>query len=228
MPSRAAAHSTPKRLRWRFRIAAAGLVLLAILAALPELVRTPPVRRWLLARINQALAPGRLEVSQFRASWLGPTILEKVHLFDARNRQVAEVPRASWDSSVLRILLDRPRLGTLTLVQAKLDLERRPDGVIDLVEALGSVLDGPEATDLTVRIERGSLRFQAPGIIDPIVARWFDLTLHRPPAPRGDHLERGPDQRRRRILLGRGAVRRPDRRPRRQGSRRGLARRAGG
>ena len=47
-----------KRRRWWIVAAAAPIVVVGLVAALPWLLGTPPVRRWLLSRADRALAPG--------------------------------------------------------------------------------------------------------------------------------------------------------------------------
>ncbi|MBX6315451.1 MAG: hypothetical protein IRY99_21445, partial [Isosphaeraceae bacterium] len=180
--------SRPRRQRrWRLvRVTLAFLVLTAIIAvaALPWALNTQRARVWLLARANRVLAPGKLEVASFRFSWFGPTEMTGFAIRDPQGDRVVAAPRALWDRDLGRILFDRPRYGTLTLEGATLDVERLPDGSIDLYEALRPILTGTPATDLTILIARGTLRLRGSGLARPVSADAADLAIRRPPAPR--------------------------------------------
>ncbi len=171
-----------RRRRWKVAAALLG-VLVASIAAFPWIAGTRPIRNWLLTRANRALAPGGLDASRFRFSWFGPTVIEGFGLRNARGHRILQTSRAVWDRNLFLVLFDRPRYGTLRLEDARLDIERLPDGKIDLAETLRPVLDGPEATDLTIEIARGTFRLRGKGLVEPVQARDFTLHVHRPPSP---------------------------------------------
>src|SRR4051812_16270601 len=59
---------------WRSKVLAGGvLTLLAVIAAIPWALATPPGQRWLLAQANRKLAPGRVAWESLHVSWFGPT-----------------------------------------------------------------------------------------------------------------------------------------------------------
>jgi hypothetical protein len=160
------------------------LVAVAAVAALPWALGTSPARRWLLARVDHVLAPGRLEVASFRFSWFGPTQMTGFVIRDHQGDRVVDAPRATWDRSLRQILFDRPRLGTLQLRGAALDIERRADGTIDLYEALAPVLSDDPRLDLTVLVESGTLRFRDAALAAPVVAGRAEVVLKLAAAPR--------------------------------------------
>lgn len=187
--------------RWRRRRTALVLLALAVVApivALPWALGTPPARRWLLGKANRALAPGGLEVASFRFSWFGPTRLTGFALRDGRGDRVVAAPSVEWDRNLGQILFDRPRLGTLDLGAAALDVERAADGSIDLYEALRPILTGNPKTDLTILMTGGTFRLQGPGLSRPVRAEHADLWLWIPAAPQAvawslELAARGPD-----------------------------------
>ncbi len=183
MTKPAPTRSRRRRRRWMMLLAALAIVPAVVLAALPWALSTAAARRRLLARANRALAPGRLELASLRFSWFGPTRMSGFVLRDPQGDRVVESPRATWDRNLRQILLDRPRLGTLTLDRARLDVERRDDGSIDLYEALKPVLGRDPETDLKVVVDRGSLRFRAAGQPVPVTADDVALSLAIPAAP---------------------------------------------
>jgi len=152
-------------------------------AAAPRLLSTPPARRWLLARANATLAPGKVEFATFRTAWAGPTVMTGFRLIDPEGDRVVDSPRATWDRGLWRILTDRPRYGTLALGRAALDIERHPDGRVDLYEALRPILKANRQFALAIRIEGGTLRVRAPGLVAPVAADRADITLNIPAAP---------------------------------------------
>ena len=171
----------PRR-RWKM---AAGfiIVVVAVVAAIPYALGTSAARRVLLGRVNRILAPGGLEIASFRLSWFRPTRMTGVVLRDHQGESVLSAPLATWDRNLWQILL-QPRRGTLVLDQAKLDVERRADGTMDIVDALRPILSKDPRSDLHIQVRRGSLRFRDRGLHEPLTAEPFDATLVIPPAPR--------------------------------------------
>ncbi len=170
--------------RWRQVLGASMALALALLAAVPWLLGTAPARSRVAARINAALAPGRLEFAALRLSWFGPTRLTEVALLDPAGRRVASVRSAKLDRSLGGLLLGARGPATLTLHGASLDVHRSAGGSIDLAEALRTIIATPDPErDLTVRIAGGSLRFADPSLAGPMAADPFDLDLRVRPAP---------------------------------------------
>jgi translocation and assembly module TamB len=175
----------PARNRRRFwRVLVVLLVLIVgVVASLPWAIGTPPGRRWVLNRADRIMAPGAFRFDTLAMSWFGPTQLTGFVLVDHQGDRVVAAPRATWDRSLWQVLFDRPRLGTLILVGAVLDVERRSDGVIDLYETIKPLLSADPRVDLTVQIKQGSLRFRSPELMRPLLAERADLTLQIPSAP---------------------------------------------
>jgi hypothetical protein len=177
----------PPRRRWRrFRLIAGSLllVLVAGILALPYGLGTPAARRWLLEQANRTLAPnGRLEVASFRFSWFGPTRMTGFTIEGADGRVLVTAPVALWDRPLGRILFDRPRLGHLVLQGYRLDVQRRADGTVDLLEALAPILTPDPQADWTISLVHGSIRVRSPGLASPLTAARGEVVIRRPPAP---------------------------------------------
>ncbi|WP_422927098.1 hypothetical protein [Singulisphaera sp. PoT] len=173
--------------RRRRRLKIAGLVfvvgLVAIAAAIPWLLGTPPVRRWLIVRANRVLAPGEIQFRSIRFSWFGPTRLAGFQIRNDRKVPVVACSTATWDRNLWQILFDRPRYGTLHLDHPDLRVERRLNGDVDLYEAIKPILSKNPKVDLHVRVIDGKLRFQDDSQATPVVAERVNLKLDIPSAP---------------------------------------------
>ena len=173
--------------RWRKALwAIAGLLVVsfaAVVVLLPAWINSTSGRKWLLQRANAVLRPGRIEFAGLRVSWWGATRLSGVTLRDPQGDAVVSCPEVAWDRSLLQILFQRPRLGTFRLDGARVDIERRDDGTIDLVEAIRPILNGTPATDWTLKMAGASLRIRDPHLATPVAAETLDLEIRRPAAP---------------------------------------------
>jgi hypothetical protein len=174
----------PRRRRWLWFIPLVAVVVAATaVAALPWWLGTASGRRWVVARANRAMAPGRLELEGLSVSWFGPTRVRGVTIRDSEGEAVVAAPEGTWDRTLGQFLFERPRLGTLTLRGVNLDVDRRPDGSIDLAEAIAGLFTGNPKGDLSIVVDRGTFRLRAPGLAEPVEAGAFDLTVKLPPSP---------------------------------------------
>jgi translocation and assembly module TamB len=176
-----------KKRRWP-KVLAGGLVLLlALVAAIPwGLSSTQAGQRWLLKEANRALAPGggRIAWTTLRLSWFGPTRLTGVVLRDAQGDPVIAAPRATLDRTLIQLLFDRPRFGTLVLQNGAVDAQQQPDGTVDLYETIKPILRFDPRTHLKVIVEKGPLRFRSAWLAEPLSAEQADVVLEIGPAPR--------------------------------------------
>src|SRR4051794_16156893 len=171
-----------KRRRWKW-LAAALLIPIAVVLAIPWGLATPPGQRWLLWRANRALKPGSITWSSLGFSWFGPTRFTGLVLRDARGDRVVQAPKATSDRTLGHLLFDQPRFGKFVLERAELDIERLPDGTIDLYETLKPIIRHDIRTDVTVMIDKGRLRFRGEGLSRPLTADRVDLTMKVGPGP---------------------------------------------
>jgi translocation and assembly module TamB len=167
-------------------LAGALVVPIALVAALPWGLATPPGQRWLIRGANRALAPGggRIAWTALRVSWFAPAQASGLVLRDAQGDAVISAPRATLDRTLGQLLFDRPRFGTLLLDRAALDIERLPDGSVDVYKAIKPVLNFDPRTQVKIVVQQGRLRFRGAPVTGPLVAEPADVTLEIGPAPR--------------------------------------------
>ena len=173
----------PPRKRRRKILLAVAVGIVALVAALPTFLESSWARRWLLEKANDSLGTGLLNIDRFRFSWFGPTHLDGLSIRGTDGEMIVSSPNTVWDRNLFQILFLRPKLGTLTLDHPVVDLERRSDGSVDIVETLRPILKGQPETDFTLHLIEGSLRLSAPVLNAPIEAKRFNLTMRRPSAP---------------------------------------------
>ncbi len=197
---------TPRKRSFARRVARAVAVLMLLLVvlvgALPWLLSTPPARRAVVAAANRYLAPSKIGVSGMSLSWAGSIRLSGLWLKDANGKTLLTARQAVLDRGLFPLALDHAKLGTLTVDGAVLDVERRADGSIDLMEALnpprpatatttakptvepGLVVTKPKpATELTVRVVRGSVTLLSPELAEPFTAGQADVEVIMAAAP---------------------------------------------
>ena len=186
-----------KRPKWRRRlgwvVSALLIAVIAAVAALPWLLGTTPVRRAILAQVNQMYAPTVIELDDLAASWTSPLQLKGVVLRDGNGKAVVTSPTATLNRSLWQLVTLAPDYGTLTLHGAYVDIERHEDGSIDLAEALGPILEGDDdeadeddggpETGFVLAIEGGSLLLKSPELAEPMTAKGLEMTLHCAPSP---------------------------------------------
>ena len=178
------ARSWLRRRRWLVVASAVAIALIVAVAALPTALSTPPARRWLLARANRALAPGSIAANALRFSWFGPTTATALVLRDQRGEVLIDADLARLGRSFAGLLLDRPRYGTLILTGARVEVDWRRDGGINLVETLRPIIRRDPETQITIRIVGGPLQIRAPRFLAaPIEAETSDFQLKVEPAP---------------------------------------------
>ena len=187
-PSRSPAPIRKKR-RLRRLLAISTLLAIGLVAALPWLLGTPPARAWLLGRVNARLAPGSVELSGLGLSWTGPIKLSGLALRDPKGKLVLAARRVTLDRGLLGLLASRPDYGTITIEGVAVDVERRADGSIDILDALASALKAdpapqgipapgpspaPSKLAAAVVLKGGTLRVVSPELVEPITAGSLD------------------------------------------------------
>ena len=193
-PSNSPAPARKKR-RLRKVLVAFGLLAIGLVAGLPRLLGTAPARSWLVGRINSRLAPGSVELEGLGLSWTGPIELSGVGLRDPKGKLVLAARRVGLGRGVLGLLASRPDYGTITIEGATVDVERRADGSIDVLDALASAfradpspqaggapvpVPGPSPTPAlskvaaSVVLKGGTLRVASPELVEPIAAGSLD------------------------------------------------------
>lgn len=185
------ATEAPRRRRWPRRLIVGAVALALLVGALPWIAGLRPVTRSILGVANGMFA-GRIELDSASFSWTGPIRFAGLRLVDPEGKVVVDAPTASLDRGLWQLAFDRPRYGTLTLEGAKLDIERRADGGIDLLDVFRAAKESPPKPDdetgdsalaVGLKVVGGSLTLRTPELSAPIVAEKADLDLVAPAAP---------------------------------------------
>lgn len=172
----------PKR-RWRRVLALLVLGPLGLVAAAPWIASTRPAKSVIVGQVNRWLAPGSVVVEDWSLGWLAPVRVDGIALLDPKGKQVvaAKVVQLEW--GLLGLITERPDLGTITVEGAKVDVERRVDGTVDVLDALATAMkpdptkpsDGRTAVKVVVK--GGTLRVVSPELAEPVVAGQLDGTF---------------------------------------------------
>jgi|GEM_PF-5619748 len=179
--------------RSRFRIlliwsaVSLGLLLcIALLAAieLPRLLESPLATRKILDVVNPLAAPGRISVDRFRFDWNGPVILEGFRLHDQDGAVVIASEEVRFSRTLWQIVKDPDDLGTLTFRKAVMDIRRESDGTINLVRALGKLIDPNAERDFAIVIADSDLTVHSPEMPEPFVSKDADVEIDLPKAPK--------------------------------------------
>jgi translocation and assembly module TamB len=153
------------------------ILLVALVVAAPTLLSTSSGRSYVLGRINNTIAPSRVELGAWSLSWNGSTRLTNFTLLDPSGKALLSAREAVLDRGVWQLLANRPDYGTLTLSGAKIDIERKGDGSIDVLESIAPLTGGDPneksnpKTAITVKIVHGTLKVRSPELTEPLVAK---------------------------------------------------------
>ena len=188
------APSKPKR-RWRRVLVLLMVGAVGLVVAAPWIASTGPVKSLAVGRINARLAPGSVVVQSWSVGWLDPIRVDGLALVDPHGKQVVKARQVRLDWGILGLLMARPDLGTITVERAVIDVERRVDGTIDVLDALASVMNpdsggadasaaaqkpnNPTGDRMAVKVvvNGGTLRATSPELAEPVVAGRIDGTL---------------------------------------------------
>ena len=173
--------------RWRRRFFLGALALAVLIAALPTLLSLGPVKALVVNRINARLAPGSIVVANWSLGWLQPIQVDGLALVDPTGKQVVAARRVGMDWGFLGLLLSQPDLGTITVDGARIDVERRVDGTIDILDAIDALTRPdpkpahPSTTSkrlaVKVVVRNATLRAVSPELTEPLEAGDLDATL---------------------------------------------------
>ena len=173
-----------------------SLLAIAVIGALPWLLSLPPGRDAVLAAVNRSIAPSRLSATGLSLSWAGSIRVSGLSLRDKAGKTLLSARLAVLDRGLLALASDHSRLGTLTVDGASIDVERRADGSIDLVDALSpprpsatpppaepaAPATAPSAIDVTLRVVRSTIKVTTPELAEPFTADQVDVEVRVPAA----------------------------------------------
>ncbi len=166
--------------RW-FLLLTFGLVFVAIalVASLPFLLETEPARQIILREANRKLAPSTVDIARFRFSWFAPTRFEKLLIKDDDGKTMVSAPNVVWKKSLAQIVSSPKGVGTIRLERPSIDIEKHPDGTINLSKTLSRA----KSKGTHIEIVDGSMKISAPELAEPIEATKVNGTIDRPSNP---------------------------------------------
>ncbi len=171
-----------------------GFAILCILgmiaiAALPWIASTPPARLAIVRAVNSALSPSTVEIKGISLAWTGSIRLQGLTLTNARGKTLIDARQAVLNRGLIALARNHSDLGTLTVDGAAVDIERKADGSIDLIDALmppKPVTTAPATSEptaastplaVTLRVVNGSLTLKSPELIEPIKAGSMEMEV---------------------------------------------------
>lgn len=162
------------------------LLCIALLAViqLPRLLETPFVTGKILDAVAPLAAPGRITVDRFRFDWNGPVIMEGFRLHDQDDTVVIASEQVQLSRTLWQIINDPDDLGTMTFRKAVMDIRRESDGTINLVRALGKLIDPNAERDFAIVIADSDLTVHSPEMPEPFVSKDADVEIDLPKAPK--------------------------------------------
>lgn len=186
----------PRRFRRLLRwVATLAILFILMLASMPTLLSTSPVRRMLVRAINTKLHPGRVSVGGLSFSWTRAVALSDVVLVDPNGKTVFTAESVRSDRGILGLAASRPDYGTILVEGATIDFERREDGSIDVLDAVGGLMQGKPGGEpgpgepsrgepgpggagaspsVIVVVKGGRVRIASPELVEPIASDAFE------------------------------------------------------
>ncbi|AMV39195.1 hypothetical protein [Planctomyces sp. SH-PL62] len=196
MQDQTVAAKPPRRLRrLLIGVALLSISFFIVLASTPTLLSTSPARGILTRQINKKLQPGRITLGGASLSWTRGLLFNDVALLDPSGKIVATAESVRTERGLLALLTSRSDYGTIWMAGATADIERRADGSVDVLDALGGLTGADEAEShagnggfqregvaagaspglaVTVMVDGGRIRIASPELAEPITASAFD------------------------------------------------------
>jgi len=135
-----------RRRRWPWIVLGVTAGLVVLVAMLPYLLSTGPVRNYIAASLSDSIR-GRIEIDDIRLSWNGPTVISGLRLYEPRGQMVSSVQRLRWERGVLGAIGSPSRIGQVTVEEPALALVVQPEGGLTLAQAVEPAKPGKEQPD---------------------------------------------------------------------------------
>jgi translocation and assembly module TamB len=170
------------------RLVVLAIFVLVAIATLPFLLSTAPVRHRLVKAVNERIQPGRVEIGGLSVSWARGIVLSDVVLLDPSGKRVATAESVAPERGLLGLIASRPAYGVIRVDGATLDVERRADGTIDVMEALGRLAGGTgepapgpagpagPGMSMDVVVKGMAIKVASPELAEPITAGAFEAS----------------------------------------------------
>ena len=120
-----------KRRRWPWVLLGIFVLILLIIALLPAIASTGPVRRMVLGRVNQQLN-GTAGIDSWSFDWFTGFKLSGIRVADAQGRPVVEIQSVTLPATVSSLLSSQKQFGTIAIESPKANIVLYADGTNNL------------------------------------------------------------------------------------------------
>ncbi|MGH7172213.1 MAG: hypothetical protein ACRELG_18205, partial [Gemmataceae bacterium] len=107
---------TPPRGKWKRRLLAAFVLLVALIVLAPVLLARTPLRNWLLAQAVTRFQ-GDIRIGGASLWWFSPPVFTDIEVRDHQGRSLLHAPRVEGNKSLLALLCHPFDLGEFHLIQ---------------------------------------------------------------------------------------------------------------
>jgi hypothetical protein len=192
-PSAPSAQSAPakaarKRRRWPWVLLGIFVLILLLIALLPTIASTGPVRGLVLGRVNQQLN-GTASVDSWSFGWFSGFKLSGIRLANAQGHVIAEVKSITVPASVPALLGSRKQLGAIVIESPKADIVLYADGTNNLTRLIKPAQTAtppapaapsqPLGFDVVgdIAVKNGEISVQPAGAAAPFLVRDLDVDV---------------------------------------------------
>ena len=153
-----------------------GLIIAGIgigLLSLPGILSADWMKPRILGVVKPLIAPGSLSVDKFQFGWDQPLVMSGFQIRDQDGTVVIDSKTVKLSRTLWQLIEDPDDMGTLSLEEAVIDIKREPDGTINLIRALGSLIKPNAGRDFAIEIRKSTLKVMTP-------ENWSNCVGHRP------------------------------------------------
>ena len=160
-------------------IAGTGIGLLS----LPGILSADWMKPRILGVVKPLIAPGSLSVDKFQFGWDQPLVMSGFQIRDQDGTVVIDSKTVKLSRTLWQLIEDPDDMGTLSLEEAVIDIKREPDGTINLIRALGSLIKPNAGRDFAIEIRKSTLKVMTPELFEPFVSNTADILIDLPQSP---------------------------------------------
>jgi len=163
-----------------------GLIIAGIgigLLSLPGILSADWMKPRILGVVKPLIAPGSLSVDKFQFGWDQPLVMSGFQIRDQDGTVVIDSKTVKLSRTLWQLIEDPDDMGTLSLEEAVIDIKREPDGTINLVRALGSLIKPNAGRDFAIEIRKSTLKVMTPELFEPFVSNNADILIDLPQSP---------------------------------------------
>lgn len=171
-----------------------GVVVVAgglLVISLPRLLSSDWMRPKILGVLEPMSAPGKLVIEHFDFGWDRPLVLSGFQLRDKDGTVVIDSKKVKLSRNLWQLIRDPNDMGTMTFEEAVMDVHREADGTINLIRALGKLIEPKAERDFAIVIQKSTLKLMTPELFEPFVSHDAEVLIDLPkaPAPLGFQLD---------------------------------------